>query len=130
MAFIYDNQKVFGKEIQQTVRSAAWLSSIKVPGVIFYTGAVSQFPEHLHIVCDAFVQSFSFIWLTLFFKESNLLGQIIFNLMNSFQCALFGSHEKIGRIYFIFVKAAGPVSADRIYFFDRIDFIIPKYDTE
>ena len=89
-----------------------------------------QFANHLHIVCHALIESFRLIHFSFLLEFGHLFRQVVLNLMNSSQLALFGGHKKIGRINFVFIKSCQTDSRNRVYLFNGINFIVPKHNPE
>ena len=130
MAFVYYNQEIIRKEVQQTVRTGTCITPVKVAGIIFYARTMPQFANHLHIVCHALIESFRLIHFSFLLEFGHLFRQVVLNLMNSSQLALFGGHKKIGRINFVFIKSSQTDSRNRVDLFNGINFVVPKHNPE
>ena len=104
MAFINYNQEIIRKKIKQTIGAGTCRTPVKIAGVILNTRTMPKFANHLHIISHPFIKSFGLVWLTFFFKTGYLLGQIVFDLMDSTKLAFLRSHEQVSGIDFIFIK--------------------------
>ena len=84
MTFVDKEKIVVGKEVEQTIRSLTGLTTVEVTAVVLYARAVTQFLDHLHVVLHTFLYTLCFYRVALFLKESNLLHEIVLDVVNGY----------------------------------------------
>ena len=80
MRFVNDHEKIVRKIIQQAKGAYSCFASVEVTGIIFDTGAVSQFADHFHVIFYSFFQTFGFQEFAGFFQESELVLKVSRNV--------------------------------------------------
>ena len=87
---------------------------------------MSKFAHHFHVIGYTLVQSFCFVGLANLLKIFHALRKVILNLMNGVQGALFCSHEKVGWVYFVFIKVDDAAPCVGINLFYALNVIVPE----
>ena len=50
MTFINHHQEIIRKIVEEAEWPGSWNSAVKIPGIVFNTLAISEFPEHFNII--------------------------------------------------------------------------------
>ena len=128
MALIDHEQKIFWKEVEQTVGASAGSSAIEIAAIVFDARAMPQFANHLNVVADALFQAFGLERLAHLLEECHLLHHVILNLADGPFLRFLARQEKIGRIEFVLVEGVEDMARVGIHLFDGVDFIAPEVD--
>ena len=76
MTLVDNHEEVFRKEVEQTIRTRTWSTTVKVAAVVLDTRTMSELANHLDVISYALIKTFCFKLFPLIFKESNLLAKV------------------------------------------------------
>ena len=130
VAFVYDEQIVLREEIEKAVRPLSRGPSVKVSGIILYSGTVAQFFYHFHIIFHAFLDALRLDGVSKLVEKVNLLDKVVLNASYSRFRLLFARDKKIGRVDLIVFERGEALETDTVQFVDGVYFIVPPTDTQ
>ena len=128
MAFIHHQQKIFGKIIQQAEGTFTRGSSIKITGIVFDPGTMAQFPNHLQVKSDSFIQTLGFIGFANLLQIVDLCTQINIDLTDCLIDPFLRRHKQVGRVDIQFILFIHFLTSLRIKRGDTIYLVIPKFN--
>ena len=130
MAFVDNRQKIVREIIEQAERPCAGIATVEIARVVFDTGTVSHFADHLHVVGYPFIEPFGFQVLADRFEKLHLFAQVDFDFADSPVYPLFRGDEDIGRENIVRVECRNAVSRSRIDSLDTFDLFPPEDDAD
>ena len=98
MTFIDEKEIIVREEVEQTVGPFACFATVEVTAVVLDARAMAQFLDHLHIIFYALLNTLGLDAVALFLEESNLLYEVILNIMDGDVGLLLRGHEEIGGV--------------------------------
>ena len=101
MALVDEEQEVLGKEVEQTIRPLARLTTVEVAGIVLNARAVTQFLDHLHVVFHTFLDALGLDGVAQLGEEVHLLDKVVLNHADGSLRLFLGGHEEVGRINLI-----------------------------
>ena len=126
MAFIQYDQKIIGKEIDQTKGAFTCLTAAEPTGVIFNAAAEPQFLQLFQIVIGAHADALCFQKKSLRFEISNPLFQLAPYAVDRSLQFVGGCQVLIGRIEVEMGEASLCITGQGIQLPNRIDLIPPE----
>ena len=130
MTLIYDGEVILREEVEQAIGTSAWFAPVKISAIVLNTRAVSQFPDHLHVIGNTLMQPLGLEHPAFLLKESHLLGQVILYLAYGLLLCLMAGHEEIGRIDLIILKRSHALQSLWFEFLDGLYLISPEGDAQ
>ena len=125
MALVNHKQEIFREEIEQAIRAFAFVSAIKIAGIVLDARTVAQFLDHFHIIFYTFLDALCLDSISNTLEEFYLFYQVVLNSSDGAFLLLFCCYEKVGRINLVIFERGKTVIGERIHFFDAVNLIIP-----
>ena len=80
MTFVYDQQIILGKEVEEAIGARTGSTTIEITAVVLNTGAVSELAYHFHVIVHTLLKPLGLDVLSLQFEESNLFLEVVLYL--------------------------------------------------
>ena len=123
MAFVHNNQEVVRKVVNQGVGRFTGRCKIQMPGIVFYPGTDTGFPNHFHIEVCPLGNALCFQKLILFFKILYPLIQFRKNIFAGQTELVHGNNIGTGRENHGVFQLSLCFSGEDINQLDFLDFI-------
>ena len=125
MALVNHKQEIFREEIEQAIRAFAFMSAIKIAGIVLDARTVAQFLDHFHIIFYTFLDALCLDSISNTLEEFYLFNQVVLNSTNGTFLLFFCCYEKVGWINLVIFERSKAVISERIHFFDTVNLIVP-----
>ncbi len=130
MAFVDDGEIIFREIVEEAERPHSGLAAVEISGIVLDARAITDFLDHLHIICHALFKPLCLQRLALAAESFNLLAQVKLNLGHGALLARGRGDEDVGGIYL-----EGVMLAERTEIFGMMgrygfDFIAPEYNPQ
>ena len=129
VALVNYHQVVVRKEIQQTVRTFASLSAVKIARIVLDARTVPQFFDHLHVVLNAFLDTPGLDVVAQLLEEGYLLYQIVLNVTDGDVCLFLCGHKQVGRVELVLFKDGHTLHCIGVQFLNTIYLVVPERHT-
>ena len=123
-----EGDEVFREIVDQAERALSGLTAVEIAAIVFDSGAVAEFFEHLDIVLDPLLDALGFEHLALALEVHHLLEEVVADLVDGGDGALFGGDEVVCRVDADFRNFLYHCSGAGVDHGDGIDLIAEKLD--